>query len=117
MPVIRKLATVVSVDYELSDVSVGESIHFLPDVNNAYDKCAINAFRPGEKEKIGYMTASPHTTLPGCENNRQLIGFMPSATVPLVGTVVEKKEVSFRNGTISTVLKVELYVVEKVQAV
>lgn len=117
MPLIKKFATIVSVDYNLSEVSVGEQVQFLHDKNNEYDKNAINAFRSSTKEKIGYMSASPHTTLAGCETNKLLIAYIPSETVPLIGTVLEKKQISMKNGTISTALKVELFVVSNDKAV
>lgn len=117
MAVMKKYATVVSVDYKLETVSIGDKIQFQHDPTNEYDKEAINAYLATSKEKIGYMTASPHTTLTGCETNKELIQYIPSPTVPLIGTVLKKEEVSFRNGSFSTVLKVEIYVVIKDEAV
>lgn len=117
MAVIKKFATIVSIDYDLSNVQIGEKVQFSHNRNNEFDKNAIDAIRVSGKEKIGYMSASAHTTLPGCANNSQLIRFIPSPTVPLIGTVVEKKDISFRNGTIAPVLKVEIYVVIQDKAV
>lgn len=117
MAVTKKLATVVSIDYRLETVSIGEKIQFQHDPTNAYDNMAINAYLSTTKEQIGYMAASPHTTLAGCEMNKQMVQYIPSPDIPLIGTVIQKKEVSLRNGTFSTVLKVEIYVVIKDKAV
>lgn len=110
-----KYATVVSVDFDLTEIEVGEQVHFKHDPHNAYDASAIDAIRGTSKEKIGYMSASPHTTLSGCVVNKELLPYIPSGDVPLIGTVVEVKSVPFRNGTIAKALKVEIYVVEKSQ--
>lgn len=117
MAVTKKFASVVSIDYKLETVSIGDKIQFQHDPTNEYDKLAINAYLATTKEKIGYMTASPHTTLPGCETNKQMVQYIPSPQIPLIGTVIQKEEVSLRNGTFSTVLKVEIYVVIKDKAV
>ena len=117
MAVTKKFATVVSIDYKLETVSIGEKIQFQHDPTNQYDDKAINAYLASSKEKIGFMTASPHTTLPGCETNKEMLPYIPSPTVPLIGTVLKKDEVSLRNGSFSTVLKVEIHVVIKDQAV
>lgn len=117
MAVSKKYASVVSIDYKLETVSIGDKIQFQHDPTNQYDKQAITATLASTKETIGFMSASPHTTLKGCETNKQLIQYIPSPQIPLIGTVIQKEEVSLRNGTFSTVLKVEIYVVIKDKAV
>ena len=93
----------------MDTIQIGENIYLKHNPNNQYDKNAIDATRALGNQEIGYMTASVHTTLPGCENNSQLIQYI-SSSIPLIGVVVEKKEVCFRNGDISSVLKIEIYV-------
>lgn len=108
MAVRKTYATIVSIDYNLNTIQLGENIYLIHNPNNAYDKNAIDATRALGNEMIGYMTASAHTTLPGCENNSQLVQYT-STSIPLIGVVVDKREVCFKNGDISTVLKVEIH--------
>lgn len=117
MAVERKLGTVVSIDFDLSELSLGEKIFLRHDAQNQYDKNAIQAIRASDKSILGFVSAQPHTTLPGCSMNVDLLPYIPSTEIPLVGQVVGKSEVSFMNGTIAPVVKIEVFVVSKAQAV
>lgn len=107
----KKYLTVVSVDFELDNIAVGEKVLVRHDKDNQYDRQALKVFREKDKVDIGYVSASPHTIKEGCVSNKDIFRFIPSATVPLVGIVVRKTEVNFKNGSITPALVLEVTVV------
>lgn len=117
MAVVKKYATVVNVDFNLRDIEVGEQVVINHDAKNEWDKKALSVMRFKGKEDIGYVSASPHTTLSGCISNSELFPYLPANGVPLVGKVVSHDSLSFRNGTIAPALIVEILVVTQDRAV
>lgn len=107
-----KRVTVVSIEYDLNIVGIGERIVLYRDVNNSYDKKAIVAIRESNGTNLGFVSGSRHTILAGCVSNRELHPFIPSNTIPVVGKVVQKRMVNYRNGDLVTGLIVEVQVIE-----
>lgn len=98
----RKLVTVVSVEYDLDIVEKGERLFIQHEPENQYDEKALKVLRGDIK--IGMIAASSHTVQKGCVTNADIFLNIPSKTVPLVGKVVDKKEMQFKNGDIVTAL-------------
>ncbi|AJD93564.1 hypothetical protein JMA_42470 (plasmid) [Jeotgalibacillus malaysiensis] len=113
MPTIKqKQVTIVSVEYDLNVVQIGERVLIQHDKQNQHDKHALKVVREINKTDIGFVAASPHTIKNGCVSNSDILRNIPSDTIPLIGKVVRKAEVNYRNGDIVTVLIVEVNVVE-----
>lgn len=110
--IVPKRVTVVSIEYDLNIVGVGERIVLYRDVNNSYDKKAIVAVRESNGMNLGFVSGNKHTVLSGCVSNRVLHPFIPSDAIPVVGKVVQKSMVNFRNGDLVTGLIVEVQVIE-----
>lgn len=118
MAVERKEATVVSLDYDLNELKVGEKVFLRHEADNEFDKNAVLAIRAEDMSTLGYVSASPHTTLSGCVKNTDLVNHIPSKDIPLVAEVISNTEaVSFKNGTIAPVVRVQVHVVIQSQAV
>ena len=118
MAVERKEATVVSIDYDLSELKVGEKIFLRHESDNKFDKNAVLAIRAKDTSILGYVSANAHTTLSGCVKNTDLVNHIPSKDIPLVAEVTSNNEaVSFMNGTIAPVVRVQVHVVNQSQAV
>lgn len=114
MPVIeKKHVTVVSVDYDLDAITLGEKVFIRHDDTNEHDRQALLVYREKEKVDVGYVAASPHTIAKGCVSNKDVFRYIPSKTIPLVGVAVRKTEVNFKNGSIVPALIVELTVVNQ----
>jgi len=107
----RKLVTIISVEYDLDKVKLGEKLLIQHDKNNQYDKKALEVIL--NETKIGFVAASPHTIQKDCVSNSDIFLHIPSKTVPLVGTVVKKTDMQFKNGDIVTCLIASVNIVNQ----
>lgn len=112
-----KYVTVVNVDSNLNDIALDEKVFVRREQGNPFDPYALKVFVASTGQDIGYVSRSPHTMAKGCVPNHDLICHILSPEVPLVGKVVRKTNVNFRNGDISPALVLEVQVVNAPKAV
>lgn len=121
--------TVVTVNNDsLSKVDVGTQL-CLHHEQNDHDEYAIEVSLPpgvvleGEDVdklgRIGFVSASEHTTLDGCVTSKELYPYLQLANHPqfgekkiAFGKVESHKKVSFRNGAIRTALILDVFVAD-----
>lgn len=113
----NKYVTVVSVESNLNDIPLGEKVFVRHEQGNSFDPYALKVFVARTGQDIGYVSRSPHTMVKGSVPNHEIISYILSPEVPLVGKVVRKANVNFRNGDISPALVLEVQVISTKKAV
>lgn len=112
MTVEKLKVNVISLIMPLEKFPLGAEVFIKKEIDNKFDKFAMCVFvkhkKTQEWTQIGYVVANPYYLTSGSVSNYHLFKRMGDSKYSITGVVSKKQEITFKDGSLSTALIVDI---------